>query len=228
VYYKHTTDLITRYYDTTFSKKYLINSFINANSSYVTGIELISRNKITSFWDLTSNLNLFTAKINVANQVAPAQFPSYFFKLNNSFKLPKNISIQISGDYQSKIISAPGGSNSGGGGGRGGFGGGGFGGGNATAAQGFIRPNYGVDAAVRYEFLKNKAASLSLSINDILRTRKYDAHSASGFFVQDIYRTRDPQLLRLNFNYRFGKFDTSLFKRKNTKAENNLNADQNF
>ena len=225
LYYKHTTDLITRWYDTVTSKQYIINTYINANSSYVTGLELISRNKITKFWDLTSNLNLFTAKINISGQTAPDQFPSYFFKLNNTFKLPKNFSFQLSGDYQSKIISSPGGSASSGG--R--EGGGRFGGGGTTAAQGYIRPNYGVDAAVRFEFLKNKAASLSLNVNDILRTRRYDAHSESSFFVQDIYRTRDAQVFRLNFNYRFGKFDASLFKRKDTKGENNLNQDtQNF
>jgi outer membrane receptor protein involved in Fe transport len=222
IYYKHTTDLITRWYDTTTSKEFIINTYINANSSYVTGLELISRNKITKFWDMTSNLNLFTAKINVPGQIAPDQFPSYFFKLNNTFKLPNNFTFQLSGDYQSKIISSPGGSAGGGGGG----GGGRFGGGGTTAAQGFIRPNYGVDAALRFEFLKNKTASLSLNVNDIFKTRRYDAHSESSFFVQDIYRTRDAQIFRLNFNYRFGKFDVSLFKRKDTKAENNLNQDQ--
>ncbi|HEU0064020.1 MAG TPA: outer membrane beta-barrel family protein, partial [Flavisolibacter sp.] len=223
IYYKHTTDLITRWYDTTTSKEFIINTYINANSSYVTGLELISRNKLTKFWDLTSNLNLFTAKINVPGQIAPAQFPSYFFKLNNTFKIPGNFTVQLSGDYQSKIISSPGGSASSGGGGGGG---GRFGGGGTTAAQGYIRPNYGVDAALRYEFLKNKTASLSLNVNDVFRTRRYDAHSESSFFVQDIYRTRDAQVFRLNFNYRFGKYDVSLFKRKNTKAENNLNQDQ--
>ncbi|GAC1486924.1 MAG: TonB-dependent receptor [Flavisolibacter sp.] len=224
LYYKHTVDLITRYYDTTFSKKYLLNTFINANNSFLTGVEIISRNKISPLWELTTNLNLFTARINVAGQVSPSAFPSYFFKLNNSFKLPKNISVQLSGDYQSKVITSPGGSNSGGGGDRGR----GFGGGVSTAAQGFIRPNYGLDAAIRYEFLKNKVASFSISVNDLLRTRRYNAHSQSAYFVQDIYRTRDAQLVRLNFNFRFGKFDASLFKRKNTKAENNVNADQNF
>jgi outer membrane receptor for ferrienterochelin and colicin len=224
IYYKHSNDLITRYYDTTTSKEYVINTYINANSSYVTGLELISKNSIAKWWDLTSNLNLFTAKINVDGAPSPDQFPSYFFKLNNSFKLPKNFSFQLSGDYMSKIITSPGGS---GGGGRG-FGGGMFGGGGATASQGYIRPNYGVDAAVRFDFLKNRAASISLNVNDIFKTRKYDAHSESGFFVQDIYRTRDAQIFRLNFNYRFGKFDAALFKRKDTKAENNVNMDNNM
>lgn len=224
LYYKRTTNLITRFYDTTTSKKYIINTFINANNSYVTGLELISKNSIAKWWDLTTNLNLFTAKINISGQSSPDQFPSYFFKLNNSFKLPKNFSLQLSGDYTSKIITSPGGSGQGGGRGFGG-GGGMFFGGGPTASQGYIRANYGVDAAVRFDFLKNRTASLSLNVNDIFRTRKYDAHSESGFFVQDINRTRDAQVFRLNFNYRFGKFDAALFKRKNTKADSNVNID---
>ncbi len=60
-------------------------------------------------------------------------------------------------------------------------------------------------------------------MNDIFRTKKYDAHSESAFFIQDVVRRRDAQILRLNFNWRFGKFDASLFKRKNTKAESDVN-----
>jgi hypothetical protein len=37
--------------------------------------------------------------------------------------------------------------------------------------------------------------------------------------VQDDWRRRDPQMVRINVSYRFGKFDISLFKRKNMKGE---------
>ena len=131
----------------------------------------------------------------------------------------KVVTLQISADYQSKITSSPGGSSSQGRGGGFGGGGGGMFGGGGSAAQGFIRPNYGVDAAIRFEFLKAKTASLSLNVNDIFKTRKYDAHTESVFFRQDIIRRRDPQILRLNFNWRFGKMDVNLFKRKNTRSE---------
>lgn len=225
VYFKNTNNLITRYFyeqfDTLLNKDILVNTYINANRSYVTGLELTSRNNITKFWDVTSNANFFTSKIDLENEPDPDQFLSYFLKLNNNFKLPKNFTLQISADYTSKIISSPGGS--GGGGGRGGYGGGmggGMWGGSASAAQGYIRPNYGVDAAIRYDFLKNRTASLSLNVNDIFRTKLYDAHSESPLFVQDAERRRDPQVFRLNFNWRFGKFDASLFKRKNNRSEN--------
>ncbi|HEU4470036.1 MAG TPA: TonB-dependent receptor [Flavisolibacter sp.] len=227
VYFKNTNNLITRVfgepeYVPAYDSLMSVATYINANSSYVTGLELIGRNKVTKWWDLTANANLFTSKIDLVDQPDPDQFVSYFFKLNNSFKLPKNFSVQLSADYQSKIISAPGGS--GGGNRGGGFGGGGgmFGGGG-SAAQGFIRSNYGVDAAVRFEFLKERRASISLNVNDIFRTRVYDAFTVSPVFAQDVRRRRDPQVLRLNFNYRFGKFDASLFKRKATKGDNNVN-----
>lgn len=219
-YYKNTTDLITRYQEKQVNpvngKDQIINTYINANSSYVTGLEIILKNKITKWWDLTSNFNLFTSKIDIDDPAIADQdqFASWFGKINNTFKLPKNFSLQLSGDYQSKTILPPGGS--GGGGGRGGPMGGMFG--SSTSAQGYVRPVYGVDAAVRYEFLKNKQASLSVNINDIFRTRVSDVHSESPFFIQDVFRRRDPQVVRINFSWRFGKFDASLFKRKNMKS----------
>jgi outer membrane receptor protein involved in Fe transport len=230
VYFKNTNNLITRYLQPEYVKAYdsvmPVSTYINANKSYVTGLELIGKNKITKFWDLTSNLNLFTSKIDLENQPDPDQFPSYFIKINNNIRLPKNFSLQVSGDYQSKIISSPGGNAGGrGGGGYGGGMGGMFGGGGLSAAQGYIRPNYGVDAAIRFEFLKEKKASISLNVNDIFKTRKYDSYTETAFFIQDSQRWRDAQMFRLNFNWRFGKFDANLFKRKDTKAEGNLNMD---
>ena len=221
VYFKHTNNLITTFqaleYVDLIGETVPVVTYINANQSYVSGLELTSRNKITKWWDLTSNANLYTAKIDLKDQADPDQFISYFLKINNSFKLPKNFTIQISGDYQSKRISAPGG-----------WwwwrpwvcgGGGMFGGGAGSASQGFIRPNYGVDAALRFEFMKNKVASVGLSVNDIFRTRKFDSHTESPFFVQDVVRLRDAQIFRLNFNYRFGKFDANLFKRRSNRGD---------
>ncbi|HQW44522.1 MAG: TonB-dependent receptor [Chitinophagaceae bacterium] len=221
VYYKNTTDLITRFQvqetSTITGKDILVNTYINASSSYVTGFELTLKTKMTKWWDLTTNMNLFTSKINtgIAGQPEQEQFASWFGKLNNTFKLFKNFTMQLSGEYQSKSILPPGGSGSGRGGGM--FGGGMFG--QSTSSQGYVRANYFVDAGFRYEFMKNKQASVSLNINDIFRTRRSDIHSESPFFTQDVFRRRDPQVARLSFNWRFGKFDPSLFKRKNNKNQ---------
>ncbi|MEI2756590.1 MAG: outer membrane beta-barrel family protein [Chitinophagaceae bacterium] len=220
LYYKNTTDLITRFQVQEISpvtnKNILVNTYINASSSYVTGLELTQKTKMTKWWDLTANMNLFTSKINtgISGQPDQEQFASWFGKLNNTFKLFKNFTMQLSGEYQSKSILPPGGS---GGGRGGGHGGGWFG--QASSSQGYVRSNYFVDAGFRYEFLKNRQASISLNINDILRTRRSDVHAESPYFTQDAFRRRDPQVLRLSLNWRFGKFDPNLFKRKNNKNQ---------
>jgi Outer membrane protein beta-barrel family len=223
VYYKGTNDLITRYaYDTLIGEKNrIINSWINANSSFIYGTELTVRNTLFKIWELNTNINLYSSKINISDPTIPQQdrLFSYFIKINNNFKLPKNITIQLTGDYTSKTILPPGGSGGGGGGRFGGGGGMGFFGQAQSTSQGYIRPNYGVDVAVRYEFLKDRRANISLSMNDIFRSRKYDVHSESSYFIQDAVRRRDAQIVRLNFNLRFGKFDVTLFKRKNMKGE---------
>ncbi len=215
VYFKNTTDLITRYQDKELNpatgKDALVNTYINANRSYVTGLELTAKNKITRWWDVTSNVNFYTADIKIDNLPIEEQdqFVSYFAKISNNFKLPKNFTVQLSGDYQSKTISPQGG------GGRGMM----WGGGSQSVAQGFIRPNFGMDMAVKFDFLEKKNASISLNVNDILRTREYDSFAESAFFVQNVSRIRDQQVVRLNFSWRFGKFDAALFKRKNMRGE---------
>jgi outer membrane receptor protein involved in Fe transport len=230
LYMRNTSDLITRYqYRTPNEKKpgdsVNMNTYANANTSNTFGLELTGKNKLAKWWDLTTNLNLFNSAINAGNlpgSVNSSLF-SWFAKINNNFKLPKNFSIQLSGDYTAKTLVAPGGS--GGGGGRGG---GMFGGGSQPSSQGYIKPVYGADLSIRKDFLKNNAASLTLQFSDIFRTRLYATHAESQYFVQDNERRRDPQMVRLNFNWRFGKIDVSLFKKKNMKGEmeNMQNAQQ--
>ena len=219
-YLRNTNNLITSYQykdknpDTTSAPKpdsVIITTFANASKSYNIGLELTLKTKPAKFWDFTINVNVYNSTLQaglLAGGTTNNQL-SMFGKINNSFTLPKNYSIQLSGDYQAKTIIPP---SSGGGMGR-------MFGGSQVGAQGYIKPNYGVDIAIKKDFMKNKAASLSLSMNDIFRTKLYGTYSESQYFVQDNQRRRDPQVLRLSFNYRFGKVDVSLFKKKSMKGE---------
>jgi hypothetical protein len=157
-------------------------------------------------------LNFYTSKINAGDsiQTAPASI-SWFAKINMTFKIPKNFTLQVTGDYTSKTVLPPGGSAGTGGGGRGGT--------VSGNAQGYSLPTGGVDASLKYEFLKNKAASLTLSVNDIFATRRSDVFINSQYSNQHTVRYRDPQFFRLQFNYRFGKVDVSLFKRKSKQED---------
>jgi outer membrane receptor protein involved in Fe transport len=223
VYYKHTENLITRYLDSVYNstgKLYLINTYINAQSSYSYGAELTSINRVSRWWDLTSNINIYNSQINTSNVPGATEqsaLLSWFGKINNNFKLPANFSIQLSGDYQSKtnLPVSNGGQQ--------------FGPPQSaqSSSQGYIKPFWGVDIAIKKTFLKNQAASLSVAINDIFRTRFNEAISNQpGIFYQDYYRLNNPQLVRINFAYRFGKLDVSLFKRTNTKSTGTQDAMQ--
>ena len=225
-YYKHTTDLITRYQvketNPITNKPMIVNTFVNANSSQAYGFEATAKDPVSSWLDLTTNINIYNSSINGTNLSSDLNNSlwSFFAKMNANFKLPKNWSIQVSGDYRSKSIlpQSSGGGGQGGGRPGGGMGGGGFGGFTQTTAQGYINPAYGVDMAIRKDFMKEKRASLTLSVSDVFKTRVYSTHSESPYFVQDITRRRDWQVFRLNFAWRFGKFDVSLFKRKNIRS----------
>lgn len=228
-YYKHTTDLITRNYDTITNPVYhtianLIN-YVNANSSTSYGLELTSRNNITNRWDITTNLNFYNSSINSANidTLGGSSKFSFFGKVNTNYRLGKTSSwtIQLNGDFQGKTILPV---NSGGGGNGGGRGGGGgsffMGGGNQNAGtNGYVNQSWGMDAALKKEFLKNKAASITLSVNDVFKTRIRDTYSFTNNYTQNYNSRRDQQIFRLQFSYRFGKQDVSLFKRKNIKGE---------
>jgi outer membrane receptor protein involved in Fe transport len=239
---RYTTDLITTFYYRDLSPSAPVNgpytandtvqyvTYKNANSSISYGLELTNRTTIAKMWDMTVNVNLFDSKINGTNlqNGLNNERVSWFAKFNNNFKLPKKYSIQLSGNYQSKTILPQ---NGGGGGRMGGGGGGFFGGGGAGTAQGYIYPFYSVDIAIRkdWQWKGGRSGSITLSMNDIFRTALNKTYSSTELgtyaFNQLSERRRDPQVVRLNFSYRFGKIDADLFKRKNTKADNGGGAD---
>ncbi len=220
---KYTDNLISRYQE----RKQLaesdtiafVSTWINANTAYAGGLELVFRNNLAKWWEMNLNTNIYYSKIDGANVNPNLQNDQWssFTKLNNIFKIKNGWSIQWSADYQTKSALPVSTSNSGGG--RGGMGGGGFMGGSAASTQGYIGANFGMDLGLRKDFkIKGNQANISLNMNDILATRKFIMYSESAGFVQDTWRIRDRQILRLNFSYRFGKFDAALFKRKNMRS----------
>jgi outer membrane receptor protein involved in Fe transport len=213
-YYKYTANLMTRFQDSgvnPIGKPVLINTYENANSAYTAGGEITSTDNITKWWDITANINVYNSHINTSNLKQPSQDAiwSWFGKFNSNFKLPANFTIQATFIYQSKTnipanqqqnqFGPPGST-------------------TQSSSQGYIKPYYGFDLAVKKSFLKNNAASITASMSDIFRTRNSDTYSYSQYFHQEYDRLKDPQLFRVVFAYRFGKMDLNLFKRKDTNA----------
>lgn len=214
VYYKYSTDLITRYLDTVTvgGGKYPVYTYINARSSRSTGAELTMRNVLAKWWEVTSNINVYNSRINTDNISSQSQdgLWSVFVKLNQNFKLPAKFKLQLSGTYQSKTnlpvnqnsgMAGPGSNNT------------------QSASQGYVKSNYGVDAAIQRSFLKKDKASVIFSVSDIFSTRRMDQYSASNFYIQQTHKLGDVPMFKLTFAYQFGQMDMAIFKRKNTKTE---------
>ncbi|MFN8697914.1 MAG: outer membrane beta-barrel protein [Flavobacteriales bacterium] len=209
------TQLFTEYSEV-LGRDVVISTYKNASSSLAGGLELTGRNKFNEWFELTSNFNLFWSSVNGSNleQGLTNSLTSYWFKLNATFKLPGAFIFQASGDYTSKRLLETGSTS------RAGIGGG-EGGGPWNMAlntvQGYVEPAYGFDFSLRRDFLKEKRLSATISIRDAFRTRVNVVYSESPFFTQETFRRRDPQLVRFNLTWRFGKADSQLFRRKNMR-----------
>jgi len=214
VYYKYTTNLITRYLTQELNpitnKMDFINTYINANSSKNYGAEFTYTNNLKKWWDLTADLNFYNSKIEIDDKTPSEGMWTVFGKLNNTFNLKKNWNLQLAFEYQGKTnmpvtqnqtFGPP--MNQ-----------------AQSSSQGYIKPFYGIDFAIKKSFLKNQAASVTLAVNDIFRTRGNTIVSSGDGFYQEYYRLSNPQLVKLNLSYRFGKMDMNMFKKN--KNQNSM------
>lgn len=214
VYYKYTNDLITRYLSQEENPitggQDFINTYINASSSQNYGAEFTYTTNLKKWWDLTADLNFYNSRIEV-DEEGTGQDPLWtvFGKLNNNFNFKKNWSIQLAFEYQGKTnmpvtqqqtFGPPSTAQS--------------------SSQGYIEPFYGVDLAVKKSFLKNEMASITLSVNDLFRTRGNTTVSYGEGFSQTYSRLTNPQIVKLNFSLRFGKMDMNMFKKN--KNDNSM------
>nr|WP_295870130.1 outer membrane beta-barrel family protein [uncultured Chitinophaga sp.] len=198
LYYRNTDNAITDFYvDTTLNlngqtQRVLLSYPINASTRNSFGAEFTVRSQITKDWDLTANVNLAQTKISAANQgnnFSNSGF-TWFGKLNSNTKLPWNLTLQITGEYESRQI----------------------------LPQGERKPVYSIDAGIKKDMLKNKALSVSLTLNDIFNSDRNLSYTSTAFSETENYRKRLTRELRLNATWRFGKMDYNLFKRKSNKS----------
>jgi ferric enterobactin receptor len=224
VYYKYTSNLITPYQDSGLNpvgQPVLINTYENATNSYNVGAEATATYNIAHWWDASLNINVYNGHINTSNLNQPSQpaMWSSFGKFNSNFKLPAGFTIQLTATYQSKTqlpinqnqnMFGPPNSQT------------------QSSSQGFIKAFYGIDLALKKTFLKNNAASVTLTMTDIFRTRWSDQYSQTAYFQQEYDRLKDPQLVRVVFAYRFGKMDLNLFKRKDMNSQGMGDAGQSL
>ncbi|MGZ3865289.1 MAG: outer membrane beta-barrel protein [Bacteroidia bacterium] len=173
----------------------LINTFQNGSSSFRYGMENTLKHTLFKDLDLTANFNLLYLDISwnpTPTTVARNTGYSYTSKLMLTYRFPKNISLQLNGNYESpKIIP-----------------------------QGTTRPQYYMDATLSYNYKFKWMFNLLLS--DCFNTNRMGTHYDTPYYVQDMSRRRQSRYLRLSVTYIFGKMDVSIFKKgKQMKGDAN-------
>lgn len=202
-YYQYTQNLIERYQvlykdGTSFSQR----RNLNAGVSY--GVELTGQIQLVKkLWDVTINTNFFRNEI-LGSNIDPSLNNSgfgWFGKLNTSYKLPSDFSIQLNANYE----------------------------GPKVVAQGNRQEVYWIDIALRKNFLDGKA-NLVLNVSDIFNTRKYTNDFDFGDYLQSSYHDRETRIGNITFSYRFGGADTKAFggrKRNGSNKKTDIKPDTN-
>ncbi len=233
LYFRASTGLMTNVqqaeWNLELNRYLIISTYANANTAYAYGLEMNMQHNWKKKWELNTNVNVYQSLINtdsIAQATSVSQL-TVFSKVNCRYKIDKQWSVQVMTDFQSRMSMMPEGS-----------GGGMFqwGGGAVSNSQGYQRATGGLDLAMKYEFsLKKdrkkkekkeigpKPGSLVLNFTDILHTRRADMYAASDFYIQNSFRMRDWQMVKITFSYRFGKWDYSFLRRKNSNRNENSN-----
>lgn len=207
IYYRNNLRDITRYSDTVSTTQYqqlnnaaidpnaILNTFINARSTNRLGAEFTLQHKIGDNFDFTPNFNLQYRKVNadIGNLNLSNEGFNWEGKLTANYKVVSerskfmnDFAFQLMGEYESEEVTA----------------------------QGRNVPQYRVDFALRKEFLNEKKATITFSINDLFNTHRYGNIYDTENFYQEGYSRRNVRSFRINFTYKFGKNDFSLFKKE--------------
>jgi len=208
LYWRNNPNDITQYSDTISAAQYdqlqnagvdpnaILNTFVNANTSNRYGAEFTLQHKIGTNFDITPTFNLQyrTTNANINNiNLSNRGFNwdgkliiNYKIKTEKS-KLFNNVGFQLLGEYESARV----------------------------IPQGKMLPQYGIDFAIRKEFLKNNRASVTFAINDVLNSKRWGTIYDTETFYQDSYRRWNVRNFRLTLSYKFGKADFSLLNRNN-------------
>ena len=180
----------------------LESTFLNVANSHNTGLELISKNGISRFLNLTTSLNMYNSVLNSAVYTNPynATITTTTPGQNNfswtaselmNFTVNKTLSGQITARYSSpQIIS-----------------------------QGLKQQKYTIDLGFRQTFLDRKL-SVNLNIRDLLNSNK-DRNTTSGIgFNQTSESYFNARMVNLSVTYNFGNSKpkkTDLKKRQDTQ-----------
>jgi len=165
----------------------LVNTSINGDNAIRYGFE--NTFKWTFFKNLDWTVNANAYYIYIKGKVVPtepevkAEGYAWNAKTTLSYKFPKNITLQVNGNYESPKI----------------------------LLLGVANEIYSIDVSLNYMY-KTKWI-FNATVSDIFNTRRMGTHFETPYYNQDLSRRRESRYFRFTITYLFGKMDASIFKR---------------
>ena len=165
----------------------LVNTTVNGKNSIRYGLEHTFKYTLFKNLDATINLNAFYIYLN--GIVVPTEPEvttkgyAYNSKATLSYRFPKQLTLQVNGNYESPRI----------------------------LLLGFSLPIYSMDVSIN-KMVGTKWV-INATLSDAFNTRRMGTNFQTPYYIQELSRRRESRYVRLTLTYIFGKMDASIFKR---------------
>ena len=182
-YYRPTSDVMQRVNWQSSTDGLMYATTKNLAHSMSSGLELTAKNKLFKILDLSTTANFYYYKLDgfsyvIDNQTVTGQGNHSFTwnaRMQMSFRLPYDISVQSTVNYRSRQV----------------------------ISQGYRKANYGMDFGVRKNFF-NKKLTVSLNCRDLLNSRKWQTYTSSDTFTRFQKNRRQSRNFNLTVTWNFG------------------------
>ena len=165
----------------------LVNTTVNGKNSIRYGLEHTFKYTLFKNLDATINLNAFYIYLN--GIVVPTEPEvttkgyAYNSKATLSYRFPKQLTLQVNGNYESPRI----------------------------LLLGYSLPVYSMDVSIN-KMVGTKWV-INATLSDAFNTRRMGTNFQTPYYIQELSRRRESRYVRLTLTYIFGKMDASIFKR---------------
>jgi hypothetical protein len=170
----------------------LVNTSVNGKNSYNYGWENTFKFTLFKNLSITSNSNIYYMTINFMNSNNDLIYNDGFTwmtKLNMSYKFKGDWTLQANGTYEAPKI----------------------------LPQGKTLEFYFFDLSLNK--MINMKYIFNLSVSDVLNSKIMGSYFYTPDYTQMLSRRRETRFIRLSFTWLFGKFDSSIFRRKPGKGD---------
>ena len=200
LYYRNTDNVIQRisYRDGDIMK----STFENIAKTQSAGTELILKNNLFRMIDLTSTLNFYYNKLDGFSYLPEGATTPVVGEADEDFSwsariianvmLPWGVSLQATGDYNSREL----------------------------VAQGYRKANHAIDLGLRKSFLDRKL-SLTINTRDLLNSRKRETITSGSGFSQESVFARSGRTVGFTLTYNFGNMNGGSKRPDRQQQQNN-------